>query len=505
MALEVEIIGAILRKISSDTKFPKKTFSSKYKSFLLPLPKFALAMNKLLVLYRLYRYEFIETIKFSIPIIIAQLGVILMGVIDIMMIRDLGVVATAAAGATNDIFFLVSMLSIGSMNIIAPLISQYFQKENAAECKKTLISGMILALALGTLTMGVIELILLNFDLLGQTPLVSIEAKKFLSVLNWSVLPILGFLACKQFTDGLSLTKVAMTLTWVGLLTNTFLNWLLIYGNLGFPAMGLEGAGIATTLARGMMLVLILIFIFSNQTTRKIILTPLGTYFEAKSVWKVFRLGLPVGLTYFLEIAAFSVAGLLIGNIDHYSQAAHRVVITLVSTTYMITSGIGIASAIRIGKVYAERNIPKIRKMGSAALLAAILIMGVFCVIFLSIPEILVIPLIENDPQAVPIAISLLIIGGVFQISDGVQAVGLGVLRGMEDVNIPTLIALVAYWVIALPLSFLSHQQGWGAWGIWVALLLGLSTSALLLSYRFFNLLRTQQRKLLTKKIQTSR
>lgn len=452
-------------------------------------------MNKIQALYRLYRYEFTETIKFSIPIIIAQLGVILMGVIDIMMIRDLGVVATAAAGATNDIFFLVCMLSIGSMNIIAPLISQYFQKEDIIECKKTLMSGLVLALVLGLATMGVVEIILLNFGLLQQTPLVSIEAQKFLRILNWSVLPILGFLACKQFTDGLSLTKVAMTLTWVGLLANTFLNWVLIYGNLGFPAMGLEGAGIATVLARAIMFVLILGFIFSHQKTRKILFVPLKSYFEAKAVWKVFRLGLPVGLTYFLEVAAFSVAGLLIGSIDHYSQAAHRVVITLVSTTYMITSGIGIAGAIRIGKVYAERDIVKIRKMGSAALLAAILIMGTFCIIFLSIPEILVIPLIENDPQAVPIAISLLVIGGIFQISDGVQAVGLGILRGMEDVNIPTLIALVAYWGIALPLSFLSHQQGWGAWGIWVALLLGLSTSALLLSYRFFSLLRKQEKK----------
>ncbi|MFN3316193.1 MAG: MATE family efflux transporter, partial [Raineya sp.] len=314
-------------------------------------------------------------------------------------------------------------------------------------------------------------------------------------------LPILGFLACKQFTDGLSLTKVAMTLTWIGLLANTFLNWVLIYGNMGFPAMGLEGAGLATLLARTIMLVLIVVFIFSHSQTRKIVLTPIGKYFEAKAVWKVFRLGLPVGLTYFLEVAAFSVAGLLIGSIDHYSQAAHRVVITLVSTTYMITSGIGIASAIRIGKIYAEKNIPKIRKMGSAALLAAILVMGTFCIIFLSIPEILVMLLIENDPQAVPIAISLLVIGGIFQISDGVQAVGLGILRGMEDVNIPTLIALFAYWVIALPLSFLSHQQGWGAWGIWVALLLGLSTSAFLLSYRFFNLLKKQEKQ---KKIRAS-
>ena len=459
------------------------------------------AMKKITALFRLYRYEFFATIKFSIPIIIAQLGVILMGVIDLVMIRNLGVVATAAAGATNDIFFLVCMLSIGSMNIIAPLISQYFQKNDFAESKKTLLSGLILALVLGLITMGIIELILLNFDLLKQTPLVSVEAIKFLRILNFSVLPILFFLACKQFTDGLSLTKVAMSITWIGLLVNAFLNWLLIYGKLGFPAMGLEGAAWATVLARTIMLILIVGFIFTNKTTRQIVLTSLASYLEAKAIWKVFRLGLPVGFTYFMEVAAFSVAGLLIGSIDHYSQAAHRVVITLVSVTYMITSGVGIASAIRIGRVYAEKNIPKIRKIGTTSLLAAVLIMGTFCVLFLSIPEILIKPLIENDPQAVPIAVSLLVIGGFFQISDGVQAVGLGVLRGMEDVNIPTLIALIAYWIIALPLAFLSHQQGWGAWGIWIALLLGLSTSACLLTYRFFSLLKAKQNQLLAKKI----
>ncbi|MCU0439820.1 MAG: MATE family efflux transporter [Raineya sp.] len=452
-------------------------------------------MSKIYTLYRLYRLEIKNTILFSIPIVIAQLGVVLMGVIDTIMIRDLGVVATAAAGATNDTFFLVTMLSLGSMNIIAPLISQAYQKKDLIEAKKTWLSGLVLALFLGLLTTGILWTIIENFDLLRQEPAVTVEAKAFLWQLLWSILPMLVFLACKQFTDGLSLTKVAMTLTWVGLGLNVCLNWLLINGNWGFPKMGVAGAGLATTLARVVMMLCILTFIFTNKQTKAIIHSKVSQL-EWAFIWKIFRMGLPVGITYFLEIVAFSVAGLLIGGIDHYSQAAHRVVISLVSTTYMITSGISIASAIRIGKAYAGLHLSKIKKIGSSAIIVAVGIMSIFCVIFLTVPEILILPLMENDPKAVSIAIMLLIVAGFFQISDGVQAVGLGILRGMEDVNIPTIIALIAYWVIALPLSVLAYTQGWGAMGIWVALLLGLSTSAILLTTRFFKLLKHKRKEI---------
>jgi MATE family multidrug resistance protein len=444
-------------------------------------------------LYRFYRLEAKKTFFFSLPIIFAQLGVILMGVIDVVMIKDLGVVATAAAGATNDTFFLICMLSIGSMNIIAPLISQGYQKQDAAESRRVFLSGLVLAGILGSLTMIVLKIITDNFEWLRQTPEVTQEAKKFLAVLNYSVMPVLFFLVCKQFTDGLSLTKVAMTITWIGLLANVFFNWLLIHGNWGFPAMGLEGAALATVGARLLMLLLIVLFLFAHPKTRKILLTPIPDL-TWREVGKVFRLGLPVGITYFLEVAAFSVAGLLIGNLDHYSQAAHRVVISLISTTYMITSGIGIGSAIRMGQAFAERNFYKMQKVGISAIALAILVMGTFCIVFLLFPETIVIHFIENDPKAVSIAISLLIIGGIFQISDGTQAVGLGILRGMEDVNIPTMIAVIAYWLIALPIAILSHQVGWGAVGIWVGLLAGLSTSAFLLTRRFWQLIQKQKK-----------
>lgn len=446
-------------------------------------------MLKIFTFYRLYRSELKKTFLFSIPIIIAQLGVVLMGAIDVIMIRDLGVVATAAAGATNDIFFMVSMLSIGSMNIIAPLISQAYQKKDFTLCKKTWLSALLLAFGLGLLTTGVLWLITNNFEWLNQTPAVTIEAKKFLKMLIWSIIPILVFLASKQFTDGLSLTKVAMTLTWLGLLSNIFLNWLFINGHWGFEAMGLAGAGLATLLSRILMTLCILIFIFLHPKTKAIIRTKLSEKIDLATTFKVFRLGLPVGLTYFLEIAAFSIAGLLIGSIDHYSQAAHRVVITLVSTTYMITSAIGTASAIRIGKVYAELHISKIKTIGNASLLLAVLIMGTFCLIFLIFPNALITPLIENDVKAVPIAVSLLLVASFFQISDGVQAVGLGILRGIEDVNTPTLIAVIAYWLIALPFALLAYQQNWGAFGIWIGLFLGLTASAILLTRRFHSLL----------------
>ncbi|WP_448529506.1 MATE family efflux transporter [Raineya sp.] len=444
-------------------------------------------------LYRFYRFEARKTFLFSIPIIFAQLGVVLMGVIDVVMIKDLGVVATAAAGATNDTFFLICMLSLGSMNIIAPLVSQSYQKKDLAESKRIFLSGLVLASFLGILTMFVLQAITANFEWLRQTPTVTQEAKKFLAMLNWSVLPVLFFLVCKQFTDGLSLTKVAMTITWIGLLSNVLFNWLLIHGNWGFPAMGLEGAGLATVLARLLMLVLIVLFIAFHPKTRAILQNSI-IHLTWREVGKVFRLGLPVGITYFLEVAAFSVAGLLIGNLDHYSQAAHRVVISLVSTTYMITSGIGIGSAIRMGQAFAERNFYKMKKVGISAIALAVLVMGSFCLLFLLFPETIVVQFIENDPKAVAIAISLLIIGGVFQISDGVQAVGLGILRGMEDVNVPTMIAVIAYWFIALPIAILSHQIGWGAVGIWVALLAGLSTSAFLLTRRFWQLIQKQKK-----------
>jgi MATE family multidrug resistance protein len=292
---------------------------------------------------------------------------------------------------------------------------------------------------------------------------------------------LLLFIAIRQLCDGLSRPKVTMYITISALVLNAVLNYLLIH------QLGLVGAAVGTLLARCYMALAIWIYVKKDaffspylRVQSTLSLTPL--------VVKILRLGLPGGFQFFFEIAAFSLAVIMVGWLGEAQLAAHQIAINMASTTYMMATGIAAAGSIRVGNAVGRLNRPAVQRAGTAAFLLAILFMAGCCVLFLTANEWLISLYIRDNAEVAAIAGTLVIIAGFFQLSDGVQVVGLGVLRGIADVNVPTLLTLIAYWVVALPLSYvLAFPLGFDATGVWIGLLAGLTVSAVLLTYRFYN------------------
>lgn len=431
---------------------------------------------------RLYRQDMRETLRLSIPIVIAQLGVVLMGVTDNLMIgRILGAVPLGAAGIATSVTFMIGSIGLGGLMIGSALISQAKGKGTPGEVNRLYRAGIRVAWLL-SLTLGVVcALLAWQFQIFGQTPDVTRMARPFVLILTLSNIPLLLFIAIRQLCDGLSRPKVTMYITISALVLNAVLNYFLIH------RLGLIGAALGTLLARCYMALAIWFYVKKDAFFAPY-LNARGTLPLTPLVVKILRLGLPGGFQFFFEIAAFSLAVIMVGWLGEAPLAAHQIAINMASTTYMMATGIAAAGSIRVGNAVGRMNRPAVQRAGTAAFLLVILFMAGCCVLFLTANEWLISLYIRDNAEVAAIAGTLVIIAGFFQLSDGVQVVGLGVLRGIADVNVPTLLTLIAYWVVALPLSYvLAFPLGMDATGVWIGLLAGLTVSAVLLTYRFYN------------------
>ena len=432
--------------------------------------------------YRLYRRDFRETLRLSGPIIVAQLGVILMGVTDNLMIgRLLGAVSLGAAGIANSVAFLVLSIGIGGLSIISAFISNAKGKQDFAEIHHLYRAGIRVAWLLGTVLGSICLLLTWRFDLFQQTETITQLARPFLVIIAFSNIPLLLFVAIRQLCDGLSRPKVTMFITLSALLLNALLNYLLI------SRYGLIGAAVGTLLARIYMAVAIWLYVkrdhffipYLTPRVRSEAIPPLMT--------KILRMGLPGGFQFFFEIAAFSLAVIMIGWLGEAQLAAHQIAINLAATTYMMATGIAAAGSIRVEMALGKGQRQGVMQAGTAAILLVALFMGFCCFIFLMANDWLVSLYIRDNPQVAGIAAGLIVIAAFFQLSDGIQVVALGALRGISDVNVPTLITLVAYWIIALPMSYvLAFWLAMDVTGVWIGLSVGLAVSAALLTVRFY-------------------
>jgi len=443
--------------------------------------------------FQSYKKDLKETLHLSGPVIVAQLGLVLMGVIDNIMIgniENIGHELLSAASLGNSIYFIIGVLGIGITFAISPLVAEADAAGEDDQCGLYLRQGVFASLLSG---------ILLCLIMLGLTYLLPYMDQPeqdvrlgtpYLHIINVSLIPMMLFLAYKQFSDGLSFTKAAMYVTLFGLVFNVIINWLLIYGNLGFPRLELIGAGIGTLSSRIFMLLLIAIYI--NYTPRFKKYKPKLNFREWRGdiMRKIFEIGLPSGFQYFFEVGAFGGAVIMIGWIGIDERSAHQIVINMAGTTYMLVSGLAAGSAIRVGNALGRKDLPGMRKAGFAGIYLSAFIMFLAAIAFITgkdwLPSLYV-----EDTQVLMIAAQLMLIGGLFQIFDGVQAVGLSVLRGMQDVRVPTIVAFISYWIIALPVGyFLAFNFEMGVNGIWYGFVVGLFVASVGLVYRFHQLTR---------------
>ncbi|WP_407428005.1 MATE family efflux transporter [Arcticibacter sp.] len=443
----------------------------------------------LLSLYQKYKPFYRDNLILAVPIVVSQLGHTLVNMADSIIVGHFaGTTQLAAVSLVNSIFMLILVIGLGISYGLTPLIAQEYGRRNPEECGRLLSNsiiinfstsiGLYLFIHLGTLSI---------IDSIGQSPEVVAYAKPYLTYLGLSIIPLMIFQTFKQFAEGLGFTKQAMFISIWGNVLNVVLGIIFVKGMFGISPMGVKGVGLSTLIDRTVMALVMAAYVMRSQHF-KIYLKGFRLFFIDKvRTVRILKIGAPVALQYSFEISAFSGAAILIGTIGAVHQAAHQVSINLAAVTYMLASGIASAATIKTGNNFGQRSYENLRKSAIASYHVVIVFMSITALVFVLGNTIL--PLIyTTDKAVIAIAAQLLIIAGFFQLFDGMQVVGLGVLRGIGDVNIPTLITFVAYWIIGIPLGyFLGITMQLGVNGIWYGLTIGLLTASLLLFLRFQN------------------
>ena len=331
-------------------------------------------------------------------------------------------------------------------------------------------------------------------SLMQQPEEVVALALPYLDLVAISLIPLIIFQAFKQFSDGMSKTVFPMYATIIANIINVLLNYVLIFGKFGFPQMGIVGAAIGTLISRGAMLVILIVLLKRNKKTAPFLAGLNFRNIQKRMSKKLLNLGFPSALQMFFEVALFTAAIWLSGVLGKNMQAANQIALNLASMTFMFAMGLGVTAMIRVGNQKGLRNFTELRRVAQSIFLLGLLFAIGFAVIFMlfrfSLPNLYVnvndLSQIQDTREVVASAASLLLLAAIFQISDSVQVMVLGALRGMQDVKIPTLITFISYWVIGFPVCyFLGKPNMFGGVGIWIGLLFGLTTASVLMYLRF--------------------
>jgi len=385
-------------------------------------------------------------------------------------------------------------LGIGFSTAITPLVAEADGAGNKANGKSALKHGLVLCTFLGLSLFGIILLCKPLIHTMQQPTEVVQLAIPYLELVAFSLVPLIIFQAFKQFSEGLSQTKYPMYATIIANVVNVILNYLLIFGSFGFPKMGIVGAAIGTLVSRIIMVAFIWILLKKKKKFNDYVTGFNFKIIEKKVMQKIISLGFPSALQMFFEVAIFTAAIWLSGVLGKNAQAANQIALNLSSMTFMVGMGLGVAAMIRVGNQKGLKNFLELRRIAISIFLLTFLLEVVFAALFLFgrnwLPTIYLdvddmVNQIDNT-EVIYLAAKLLLVAAVFQISDGIQVVVLGALRGLQDVKIPTLITFIAYWLIGFPVSYyLGLFTAYKSTGIWVGLLLGLTASAVMLYLRF--------------------
>ena len=414
-----------------------------------------------------------------------MLGQVMTGVADSIMIGWTGAIPLAASALANSFFTVLLFFGIGVSYAMTPLVAEASGSGNDTKIIDTLRHGLVINLTT--------SLFLLVLVLAGQGVLRHLDqpdevvdlAIPYLLIITCSIIPTMIFQTFRQFAEGLQRTRMAMVIMIVSNLINIVLNYLLIYGIWIFPEMGLAGAGWATFIARVVMAIWMGAYVyFGKRFTAYRAGFSLGGY-SHDLISRMLHIGVPAGAQFIFEAAAFGFSAIMMGWLGATTLAAHQIAINLATVSYMTTSGLGAAATIRVGVFFGQRDPTAMRRAGYTLIGLAVLIMLLWAISFIVGRRFLP-GLYINDPAVIAAAVPLMIIAGFFQMSDGMQVVCAGALRGLQDVKVPSLLIFVAYWIIALPLGYLfAFPLGYGAVGIWAGLLLGLTLTAAAMVWRF--------------------
>ncbi len=434
---------------------------------------------------RQYTKEFSTNTKLAAPVIIGQVGQVAVGIVDNLMVGELGAASLAAVSLGNGIFFVVMSVVLGFSMSITPLTAQFHGEQNREQGGKVASYGLLLCGIIGIFLFGVIKVIQQFVPLFNQPEEVVEIAMPYLNVLATSMIPYALYQGAKQFSDGMSLTKLSMVATMVGNVLNILLNYIFIFGKWGGPELGVTGAGIGTLVSRVVMFLVLYFLIIKKEALKSYLKWPRASQFEWEQIRRLVKLGFSIAMQLLFEFGFFTMSIFMAGSLSINAQAANQIALNVASLTFMVAVGFGVAATIRVGNQLGKKDIPNMIRISRSILLLTAVIQLVFGVLFVFIRH-WIPTLYVEEVEVIHIAAQLLFIVALFQLSDGLQVTLLGSLRGLLDVKMPTVILFVAYWVVGFPLMYLlSKVFHLGAFGIWIALFTGLTVSCILLFIRY--------------------
>ena len=439
--------------------------------------------------------ELRATLRLALPVVLVQVGLMAMGVVDTVMVGHVSAHVLAAVALGNLYFFNAIVLGNGTLMALDPVVAQAIGAEDDAAVTRAVQRGLALSLVLSVYTALVLMPVRGVLVVTHQQPEIIADTTAYVRISIPGVLPFLVFVVFRQTLQALHCIAPIVWSIVVANLTNAGLNWVFVYGHLGSSPMGAAGSALATLVSRWLMLVILALLAWPVLRSH---LVPFrsGTI-RALPLWRLLQLGVPIGLQQLLESGAFGAIGLMMGMLGTTEMAAHQIAITLAALTFMVPVGVGAAAAVRVGRAVGARDGRRAKLAARAALICGMAFMAFTALIFLSAPRLLA-TLFTRDSGVIAVAGLLIPVAGVFQIFDGAQAVGAGVLRGLGDTKAPLLGMIGGYWLVGLPVSlYLGFYTPLRAAGLWWGFVASLGLVAVFLFVRMRILFRRELRRVL--------
>ena len=435
------------------------------------------------------RTEFLPMLKIAIPVVMAELGWMSMGVVDTVMVGGLGPEAISAAGVGNAMHIAFAIFGMAVMLVLDTLVSQAYGARDIRDCHRWFFDGLTLAGLMAVPIMALLVLVWFAIPWLGFHDAVRPLLESYFGVLILSTPFLLAYAVCRRYLQGMHAAMPVMFALVTANLINAGANYTLIYGHFGMPAMGVAGAAWATVISRAYMLGFLLVSVWwidRRRTAEAHIDDRHGLWhveraFDAARLKRLLTLGLPAASQMGAEVGVFALATALSGTLDPISSASHQIALNLAGVAFMIPLGLGSAGAVRVGHAVGAGDRPRAAAAGWTAILLATMFMVASGLTFVLIPERLI-ALFTTDPNVLSVGTSLLLLAAIFQLFDGIQGVITGTLRGLGNTRIAMNVNLVAHWLLGLPVSYLlCFVVGWGVWGLWIGLSLGLIVTGVIL------------------------
>ncbi|WP_317168500.1 MATE family efflux transporter [Blattabacterium cuenoti] len=439
---------------------------------------------------RLYIHHLKKNLLLAIPIFFTQLGIIIIGISDNIIIGFFGKKALASISLANSIFFIFIIFGFGISSGVSSLIASSDAKNDYEDGAKIFYHGLIINFILSIIMYVFIHFfILLILPYLGQPKEILEPTISFLKIIALSFIPWMIFEMFRKFSEGLSISSPILISTCISTFINIILNFSFINGYYFIPKLGFLGVGYSTVISRVIMSINIFLILTQHKKTKNYFHTYKYFDVEKKYLKKIFKIGIPSGIYMLLEMSAFSISSFISGKCGIKELAAHQIVISLVSSTFILNTCFSIPGTVRVGNQLALKNYYDLRIIGWSVIFMGTIFLSICSILFILLRDDIALWYIKNDKEVALIVHNIMIIASIVQLFDGIQSIFMGILRGLQDVYIPLYISLFAYWILALPIGYiLSIKLKIGVIGVWIGLGIGVIVSSILLMIRFINL-----------------